>query len=38
VDAGLQDADFMVGDPDLVPLHGPEFDALVERARTAGAE
>ncbi|NIV49142.1 MAG: tetratricopeptide repeat protein [Gammaproteobacteria bacterium] len=33
VDAGLAVADHMARDPDLKSLHGPEFDALVERAR-----
>jgi tetratricopeptide (TPR) repeat protein len=33
VDAGWADADWMLNDSDLATLHGPDFDALVERAR-----
>lgn len=33
IDAGFANADWMVQDSDLETLHGPEFDALVERAR-----
>jgi non-specific serine/threonine protein kinase/serine/threonine-protein kinase len=33
VDAGYSNAAGMVEDSDLEPLHGPEFDALVEHAR-----
>jgi tetratricopeptide (TPR) repeat protein len=39
LDAGWRRADHLAEDPDLEPLHGPEFDALVERARqNAGGE
>jgi tetratricopeptide (TPR) repeat protein len=38
VDGGFDKADAIAGDPDLSSLHGPEFDAIVERARAAGAE
>ena len=34
VAGGFRRADFMVQDADLTSLHGPEFDALVERARS----
>jgi non-specific serine/threonine protein kinase/serine/threonine-protein kinase len=37
VDAGWQDADLMTQDSSLKTLHGPEFDALVERARQNAA-
>jgi non-specific serine/threonine protein kinase/serine/threonine-protein kinase len=37
VEAGFTDADHMAEDEDLEPLHGPEFDALVERARQNAA-
>jgi tetratricopeptide (TPR) repeat protein len=33
VDAGYAEAEWMAKDTDLAILHGPEFDALVERAR-----
>lgn len=33
VAAGWSKDDVLVNDSDLEPLHGPEFDALVERAR-----
>jgi hypothetical protein len=33
VEAGYANADHMGKDSDLESLHGPEFDALVERAR-----
>ena len=33
VDAGWAHADYIAVDPDFEILHGPEFDALVERAR-----
>jgi serine/threonine protein kinase/tetratricopeptide (TPR) repeat protein len=33
IDNGYFNADGMARDSDLKPLHGPEFDALVERAR-----
>jgi tetratricopeptide (TPR) repeat protein len=38
VDAGFALADWMAEDSDLEPLHGPEFDALVERARENAAK
>jgi hypothetical protein len=38
VEAGLTGADWMAEDPDLEPLRGPEFDALVERARRNAAD
>ena len=37
VAAGYADADQMAGDPHLKSVHGPEFDALVERARQNAA-
>jgi len=37
IDAGYFNADGMARDSDLKPLHGPEFDALVERARRNAA-
>jgi tetratricopeptide (TPR) repeat protein len=37
VEAGFKKADQMAEDADLEPLHGPEFDALVERAREKAA-
>ena len=37
VEGGYINADVMVRDTDLKPLHGPEFDALVERARRNAA-
>ena len=37
ITAGFLHAEWMANDPDLVPLHGPEFDALVERARQNAA-
>ena len=37
VDAGFNAADWMPQDSDLESLHGPEFDALVERARQNAA-
>jgi tetratricopeptide (TPR) repeat protein len=36
-DAGFSDADWLVEDSDLASLHGPEFDALVERVRQNAA-
>jgi len=33
VEAGYFNADGMARDPELKPLHGPEFDALLDRAR-----
>jgi hypothetical protein len=33
VEAGYAEADHMAEDAAFEPLHGPEFDALVERAR-----
>ncbi len=37
VEAGWVDADWMAKDSDLESLHGPEFDALVARARENAA-
>ena len=37
ITAGFVHADWMAGDPYLLPVHGPEFDALVERARQNAA-
>jgi tetratricopeptide (TPR) repeat protein len=36
--ANWAQADWMTQDSDLEPLHGPEFDALVERARENAAK
>jgi hypothetical protein len=38
VEAGFTEADQMAEEADLEPLHGPEFDALVEQARQNAAE
>ena len=38
VEAGYANADWMTKDSDLESLHGPEFDALVERARQNAAD
>ena len=38
VDAGFAGADWMPKDTDLESLHGPDFDALVERVRQNAAE
>jgi len=38
VEAGYADADWMAKDSDLESLHGPEFDALIERARRNAAD
>ncbi len=37
VEAGYSNADWIPKDSDLETLHGPEFDALVERARENAA-
>ena len=37
LEAGYLDADWMEKDSDLKSLHGPEFDALVARARENAA-
>jgi tetratricopeptide (TPR) repeat protein len=37
LDAGFSGAHWMAKDPNLETLHGPEFDALVERARQNAA-